>query len=144
MPSPGTIEVHQSHREFKDGNGTADQHPFQDGHRGTTAEPARTFNVEAKAGQTYDVRVYLDRVAATGTAYDQLQVAVEGGGGWHTDKSAVPSDRYDLLTVLAHKLGHALGREHTDEGVMAPVLNPGERASEIDAFFASDIGSLLG
>ena len=29
VPSPGTIEVHQSHREFKDGNGTADQHPVR-------------------------------------------------------------------------------------------------------------------
>ena len=51
---------------------------YQDGHRGSSTEPARTFVVESQTGQSYNVRVYLDRVSYTGTAYDQIQVAVEG------------------------------------------------------------------
>ncbi len=53
---------------------------YQDGHRGSSTEPARTFVFEAASAQAYDVRVYLDRVSYTGTAYDQLQVSVEGAG----------------------------------------------------------------
>jgi hypothetical protein len=47
------------------------------------------------------------------------------GHGW----SVVYVDgapRMDLLTVLRHELGHVLGYEHTDTGLMAPTLAPGE------------------
>ncbi len=36
-------------------------------------------------------------------------------------------DRMDLFTVVMHELGHYSGHDHSDEGVMAPVLEAGER-----------------
>jgi len=44
--------------------------------------------------------------------------------------------------VIRHELGHLLGYEHADEGLMEAVLDPGERklpdwTDESDLFFAS-------
>ena len=50
--------------------------------------------------------------------------------------------RVDLWTVIRHELGHLLGYEHTDQGVMEATLEPGIRKlsmwdQETDLFFAS-------
>ncbi|HAH45015.1 MAG TPA: hypothetical protein DCM07_09190, partial [Planctomycetaceae bacterium] len=48
----------------------------------------------------------------------------------------------DLWTVILHELGHLLGYDHADDGVMQESLTPGERRladwqSETDAFFGT-------
>ena len=45
----------------------------------------------------------------------------------------------DLLTVLVHELGHVLGWEHTETGVMAPSLAPGVREIEAGLEFEAGV-----
>ena len=55
--------------------------------------------------------------------------------------TSLAEDEMDLLTVLAHELGHAIGRDHSD-GVMEAYLEPGVRklpdssTLAVDALFA--------
>jgi hypothetical protein len=57
------------------------------------------------------------------------------GYGWLVDTTpraqddAVPDDRMDLLTVVLHELGHAIGLAHVagEDDLMAEILQPGTR-----------------
>ena len=65
------------------------------------------------------------------------------GWGWFVDSTPGNSsefsragnqgerNRMDLLTVVMHEMGHLLGQEHDDEGVMAETLATGIRRTEI-------------
>ena len=88
------------------------------------------------------------RVEVANLTADTLGFSVPGvvwldadaaGWGWFVDATpeedsefTTPGDqgeqnRMDLLTVLMHELGHVLGHDHDEGGVMAETLAPGQR-----------------
>jgi RHS repeat-associated protein len=68
-------------------------------------------------------------------AYDDWILVDEdaAGHGWFLDPTPETDDdldpsKIDLVTVLAHEMGHLLGLDHTEsDGWMAPLLAPGTR-----------------
>ncbi len=91
----------------------------------------------------------LDAVGALGLAGSRTIVIDDdaAGFGWHTTTDAPAANRFDLLTVVAHELGHIIGRSDLDPGLfandlMAGSLGLGTRHSQlaaIDDFFAGQI-----
>ncbi len=51
--------------------------------------------------------------------------------------------RMDLLTVLQHEIGHLLGHDHDESGVMAEALAPGERWTLGGVYVGQGVGTIL-
>jgi uncharacterized repeat protein (TIGR01451 family) len=66
----------------------------------------------AELGYELPGQIWIDQTAA--------------GWGWSLDGS-LDSGRMDLLSVVTHEVGHALGFEHSSAGVMEAALSPGMR-----------------
>jgi hypothetical protein len=64
------------------------------------------------------------------TPQDSSEFAARRGSGrLVATSSGAAHGRVDLLTVVLHEMGHALGQDHEAGGMMAEMLNLGERQS---------------
>jgi hypothetical protein len=85
-------------------------------------------------GRYVDGRVLIDRDAAgfgwfvDGTPQDDREFA--GSGDVRLASAATAQGRMDLLSVVAHELGHAGGFGHTGDGLMDETLLAGVRSLE--------------
>ncbi|GEM_PF-687144 len=109
-----------------------------DGYLGLVADDAIIIDIDASG-----VGWFIDD-----TSRDDLEFAMLEQSGVAVASRA--SSRFDLLSVIAHELGHYAGWGHDDDGLMSERLNPGERrlpqsADTDDQFTAfSNLDELLG
>ena len=91
-------------------------------------------------GQTEDGVITIDANAAgwgwfvDRTPQDSREFALQGGV--LVASSGPAAGHMDLLTVLTHELGHALGLQHADAGVMTGQLIAGVRETPPEAPYA--------
>ncbi|TVS20962.1 MAG: hypothetical protein EA424_01310, partial [Planctomycetaceae bacterium] len=85
-------------------------------------------------GQTLGTTILIDRNAAgfgwfvDRTPWDNEEYSgLSATGGLLAVPGSPADQRMDLLTVVMHELGHVLGYEHNDTGLMQPTLAPGVR-----------------
>lgn len=113
----------------------------------TAAQEALLDNVEFVVSD-------LNGIQALGliTTPDRIVIDDDGSGfGWNPLIETVVSDRYDLLTVVGHELGHLLGNPDTDPfsqlgDLMNSILDIGARNDSragVDGFFQNAIDTLL-
>ena len=63
---------------------------------------------------------------------------------FHSTGNQGEQDRMVLFTVVMHELGDFSGYDHTDEGIMAPQLEAGERHALADDEYESLADHLFG
>ena len=86
-----------------------------------------------------DLSTAISGPATLGLSSDRAIVLDDNGAGlgWDITPESVEANRYDLLSVLIHELGHVLGHNHSAGGVMSESLQPGLRPSDIDNVFTN-------
>ncbi|QEL20278.1 FG-GAP-like repeat-containing protein [Limnoglobus roseus] len=104
--------------------------PAQRAALGAVTVTTADLDPAGELGQASGTRVTIDDDANGAGWYvdptpgDDAEYVVNGADLTGTGAAA---GRFDLLTVLEHEIGHALGLQHTASGLMAEALPPGVR-----------------